>query len=54
MIKEKIILTDCDGVLCNWNDGFNKFMEDKGMPQLPNTDDQYLLSKRHNITSAYA
>ena len=54
MIKEKIILTDCDGVLCNWNDGFNKFMDDKGMPQLPNTDDQYLLSKRHNITSAYA
>ena len=54
MGKERIILSDCDGCLVNWNAGFNKFMEEKGLPQLPNTDDQYLLSKRHNITSNYA
>lgn len=51
---KKIILTDCDGVLCDWNAGFNKFMEKKGMPQLPDTDDKYLLSLRHGISSAYA
>lgn len=51
---EKIILTDCDGVCVDWNLGFNKFMDDKGYPQLPNTEDQYNLMVRHNITSKQA
>lgn len=48
---KKLILTDCDGVLLNWNDGFNKFMSQKGFPQIPNTDHEYNISVRHNIST---
>jgi FMN phosphatase YigB (HAD superfamily) len=51
---DKIILTDADGCLVDWNAGFNKFMDKRGMPQLPNTDDKYLLSLRHGISSSLA
>ena len=50
MSKEKIILTDCDGVTSNWNKGFNLFMDERGMPQLPNTDNEYSLAARHSIS----
>lgn len=30
MIKDKLILTDCDGVLLDWEWNFHKFMHDKG------------------------
>jgi len=45
----KIILTDADGCLVDWNKGFNEFMAARGMPQLPNTDDQYSIAIRHGI-----
>ena len=51
MIKERIILTDCDGCLVMWNDGFNEFMKERGFPQLPNTDHSYNISDRHGITT---
>ena len=51
---DKIILTDADGCLVDWNSGFNKFMDKRGMPQLPDTDDKYLLSLRHGISSSLA
>jgi len=50
MPKKKIILTDADGCLVNWNDGFNKFMAERGMPQLPDTDHEYSLANRHGIS----
>ena len=50
MPRDKIILTDCDGVLCNWNKGFNEFMDERGMPQLPNTDNEYSLALMHGIS----
>jgi len=52
--KEKIILTDCDGVLCDWNLGLNKFMIKRGYPQLPNTDTEYSIAVRHGITQKQA
>ena len=49
-MKEKIILTDCDGVLCDWATSFNAFMADKGHPCLPNMDAEYNLALRHNLS----
>lgn len=50
-MKERIILTDADGVLINWNDAFTSFMESKGHPRLPGTDSEYSISLRHNIST---
>jgi FMN phosphatase YigB (HAD superfamily) len=47
-MKEKIILTDCDGVLCDWVTAFNEFMARKGYPCLPNMEAEYNLALRHN------
>ena len=51
---EKIILTDADGCLVNWNAGFCKYMAFLGVPQLPGTDSDYAISIRHGITSTQA
>lgn len=50
----KIILTDADGVLVDWNNAFDVFMESKGFPRLPGTDDEYRISDRHDIPSELA
>jgi FMN phosphatase YigB (HAD superfamily) len=52
MTKNKIILTDCDGVLLDWASSFNEFMAEKGHPQIPGTDSEYSLMLRHNISSS--
>jgi len=52
--KERLIITDCDGVLCRWNEAFNIFMVEKGFRQLPDTDDQYSLELRFGLPSALA
>ena len=54
MKKEKIILTDADGVLVDWNSGFEKFMIKKGFPKVPNTDTDYNISIRHGISGHQA
>lgn len=51
MKKEKIILTDADGVLVDWNSGFDKFMMSKGFPRKPNTEADYNISVRHGLSS---
>lgn len=51
MIKEKIILTDADGVLVDWLAGFGSFMESKGFPRLPGTDKDYAISARHGVSN---
>ena len=51
-MKKKIILTDADGVLVDWNTGFANWMMAKGLPQLPNTDHEYSMAIRHGITIA--
>ena len=39
--SDRIILTDVDGVLLEWEDHFSKWMATKGFPQLENTDHEY-------------
>jgi len=51
---KKIILTDADGCLVNWNASFTKFMIEKGHPQVPNTEHDYSISSRHNISTKLA
>lgn len=50
MEKARIILTDADGVLCNWNEGFSEFMALQGHPLQPGTCHEYSIAKRHNIS----
>lgn len=48
MNDDKVILTDCDGVLLDWDHGFKKFMtEEFCMAQAPNTDQHYRLALRY-------
>lgn len=54
MIKEKIILTDCDGVLVDWNPAFDNYMLSVGFPRLPNTGTDYNIHVRHGISSHQA
>jgi len=54
MPKEKIILTDCDGVLLNWNKAFEHFMLERGFPRMLGTAEEYRLSKRYGISSHLA
>lgn len=54
MEKERIIISDCDGVLCNWNDAFDTFMESRGLPRKKDTDNDYNISARHGISSRVA
>ncbi|HEY6436103.1 MAG TPA: hypothetical protein VIY47_05910 [Ignavibacteriaceae bacterium] len=50
MNKEKIILTDADGVLVTWLDGFGKFMESKGYEAIPNSGHNYSIKDRYYVT----
>ena len=51
---KKIILSDCDGCLVNWNEKFCEFMASKGHPRIPNTEHEYNISSRHNISTKLA
>ena len=46
-MNDKLILTDCDGVLLNWNRAFSAWMESKGH-ELVN-DNTYDISDRYGI-----
>lgn len=48
--KEKIILTDADGCLFNWNCSFNEFMVDSGYAVVPGEEENYSVRKRFGIT----
>lgn len=48
-MKNKIILTDADGVLVNWGKAFDQFMIDRGYTQLPNTDHEYGMDVRFGV-----
>jgi hypothetical protein len=45
----KLILTDVDGVLLNWNDAFDNHMASLGYNLLPENANRYSLSKRFNV-----
>jgi len=48
----KLILTDCDGVLLDWEYAFNVWMNDKGYNLVDSMS--YNVSKRYNISVADA
>lgn len=48
-MNEKIILTDADGCLFHWNAHFNLFMHEKGLPPIPNTEDNYSVLTRFGV-----
>jgi len=47
---EKLILTDCDGVLLYWNNGIRPFMDLKGHKENPEHKNDYHLSLRYGLT----
>lgn len=50
MIDNKIILVDCDGVLCNWEYAFSIWMEQHGHTKQPGADLEYEIGIRYGIT----
>lgn len=53
-MKEKIILTDADGVLVNWLARFDQFMEESGYKLIPGTENFYSMTNRYGITDIEA
>jgi len=54
MNKQKLILTDCDGVLFDWVLGFNAWMEGRGWNRLPDSQYHYTIDKWYNISHDHA
>ena len=48
---EKRILTDCDGVLLKWEDGFDAFMKSKAFMRRAGTEADYSMALRYGITT---
>lgn len=48
----KIILTDCDGVLLDWNTAFTDWMKQRGFVPLHNADKHYDVSRKFGIQKA--
>lgn len=48
-MKDKIILTDADGVCLDWEDHFHKWMQSRGYDKVRN--DVYYLSDQYQLTS---
>lgn len=48
----KIILTDCDGVLLDWNTAFTDWMKQRGFIPLHNADKHYDVSRKFGIQKA--
>ena len=48
---QKLILTDADGVLLNWEYAFSCWMEQKGCEKQPGANFQYDISKSFNVES---
>ena len=46
----KTILTDCDGVLLDWVEGFSAWMEVRGFQRLPDYEYHYTIEKWYDLT----
>jgi len=51
---KKVILTDADGVLLNWEFAFCCWLEQKGYTQMKKGNEEYDIAKRFNITKQHA
>jgi hypothetical protein len=47
---DKLILTDADGVLLDWEYSFNVWMQEHGFEEIPGSKLNYDMSVRYNIT----
>jgi FMN phosphatase YigB (HAD superfamily) len=54
MKNNKVILTDADGVLLNWEYAFCCWMEQHGYTQIENGNWEYDIAKRFSITKDHA
>lgn len=54
MIKEKVILTDVDGVLLDWEFAFHVWMEKHGHTPIEDHKILYSIAKRFNITKEHS
>lgn len=50
MTDDKIILTDIDGCLLNWREGFMRFMANRDFSVKPGSENQYLLNAYYDIS----
>ncbi|MDA8846993.1 hypothetical protein N9J02_00005 [bacterium] len=50
MNKSKIILTDCDGVVLDWEEGFSVWMEHNGHTKVDGYQYMYNIGDRYGIT----
>ena len=44
---KKLLLTDVDGVLLNWEEGFHRFMTERGYKLKANGFDEYQVERRY-------
>ena len=51
-MTEKVIVTDCDGVLLNWEYAFDIWMNEKGHRKKEDSEFMYSIGDRYGITSA--
>ena len=51
---KKLMLVDADGVLFDWEWGFDRYMTSKGYQMRPGGEDEYLMDRRFNCNSATA
>ena len=49
MKKDKVILTDCDGVVLDWEEGFNVWMEHPDIVKLMVTQYMYTIGDRYGM-----
>ena len=50
MNKKKIILTDCDGVILDWEEGFSIWMEHHGHSKVDGYQFQYSIGDRYGLS----
>lgn len=53
-MNKKIILTDCDGVLLDWETAFDEWMINQGHSIVPDGHQIYGIGKRYNIEKSHA
>ena len=51
MKKDKIILTDCDGVILDWEEGFSIWMEHHGHQKVEGYQYMYNIGQRYGMSS---